>query len=128
MSSLSSYGNKIYKTPGVVIIAGTFQTDGTSAPDVLIGGGWSVAYTDVGKYTVTLDESFHRCIAVVATIGESGDDNDFQVHVEEIDRTASFNSFVLYTTSGGTDTDTDNQQVNFICFAANTTIVNERSS
>ncbi len=128
MSSLTSYNDQIYKTPGVRIIVGTFQVNGTSAPDVLIGGGWTVARSDVGKFTVTLDEAFPRCIAVVATIGETGDDQDFQAHVAEIDRTTSFSSFVVYTTSGGTDTDTDNQQVNFICVAANTSIVKERSS
>lgn len=128
MASLTSYPLNVYKTPGVSIIAGAFQINGTSAPDVLIGRGWTVARSDVGKFTVTFDETFPRCISVVATAGETADDGDHNCHIGEIDRTTTCNSFVVYFSTAGSDAEPDNGQVNFMAIMANTTIETERSS
>ncbi len=128
MASLTSYDSQVYKTPGVKFIVGAFQINGTSAPDVLIGKGWTVARSDVGKFTVTLSETFPRCVSVVATAGETADDGDHGCHVGEIDRTTTFSSFVVYFRTAGSDAEPDNGQVNFICVVADTTIETERSS
>jgi hypothetical protein len=116
-------------TPKTVIIAGTFQVNANSAPDVLIGRGFSVAAPSAGgTFTVTLDKTYHRCVAVVVTVGETTSTQLFKAEVEEIDRTTTFSSFVVHTTSTVTDTTTDNQQVNFICVVSDTSITNERAS
>lgn len=115
-------------SPKLKMIAGTFQVNSTNAPDVLIGHGFSVSAPTSSKFTVTLDKTYHRCVAVVVTIGESTSTQLFKAEVEEIDRTATFSSFVVHTTSTVTDTTTDDQQVNFICIVTDSSIVNERSS
>lgn len=110
------------------MIAGTLQVNTGANPDVLCGNGWSAVRTAAGKYTVTLTETFHRLIALVPGLGETGDDKDNKVRFEEVNLTTSFNSFVIRTMLGAADTETDNQQVSFICLVANNGNVNERSS
>lgn len=116
-------------TPKLILIAGTFQVNSSSAPDVLIGKGFTVAAPGAaGSFVVTLDKTYHRCVAVVVTAGESTSTGLFKANVEEIDRTTTFSSFTVHTQSTVTDTTTDNQQVNFICCVTDTSIANERSS
>lgn len=117
-----------HKTQDVRLIGGTFQINAGADPDVLCGNGWSVARTAAGKYTVTLDETFHRCVSVTTDIGETGDDKDNNCHHEEIDLTTTFSSFVVRTQLAAADTETDNQQVSFICLVANNSNVNQRAS
>lgn len=117
-----------HNTEGVKVIGGTFQINSGAAPDVLCGNGWTVARTAAGKYTVTLSETFQRCVALTTDIGETGDDKDNQCHHEEIDLTTTFSSFVVRTMLGAADTETDNQQVSFICLAASTGNTKERAS
>lgn len=128
-TGLTVYPSKGHRTPGIVWITGTFQLNTGSNPDILVGLGFSVARTAAGKYTVTLDRTYHRCVSCMVTYGETGDNKDVGIHREAIDLTTTFSSFVVRTTAGaGTDTETDNAQVSFICAVADTTIVNERAS
>ena len=117
-----------HNTEGVVVIGGTFQINTGAAPDVLCGNGWTVARTAAGKYTVTLSETFQRCVSLVCDIGETGDNLDNQCHHEEIDLTTTFSSFVVRTQLGANDTETDNQQVSFIALAASTGNTRQRAS
>lgn len=127
-TGLTLYPSKGHTSPGVVMIAGAFLQNGSSNPNVLIGTGFTVAYVSAGKYTVTLSKTYHRCLAVVCTVGESTSTQLFKCNVEEIDRTTTFNSFVVHFQSTVTDTATDLQQCNFICIVADTSIVNYRTS
>ena len=127
-TGLVLYPLKGSTAPGLVLIAGAFQANTTNPPDVLTGSGFTVAYTATGKFTVTLNKTYHRCISVVVTVGETTSTQLFKANVEEIDRTTTFSSFIVHTQSTVTDTNTDDQQVNFICVVADTSIVNERSS
>lgn len=123
------HGDITALTPGLVLIAGSFQVNASSAPDVLIGNGFTVAAPSAaGTFTVTLNKTYRRCIAVLVTVGESGTDKDNTAHVEEIDRTTTCGSFVVKTRLAATDTTTDNQQVNFLAIMDDTTIVSERAS
>ena len=127
--SRTAFEPQVHKTSGVKFILGSFQLKVGANPDILTGAGWTVARTAAGKYTVTLDQVFHRCVSCVATVGETGDNQDVGCHREEIDMTTTFSSFVIRVTAGaGTDTETEDQQVSFICAVADTSIVNQRSS
>lgn len=117
-----------HNTEGLKVIGGTFQINSGAAPDVLCGNGWTVARTAAGKYTVTLNETFQRCVALTTDIGESGNDKDNNCHHEEIDLTTTFSSFIVRTQLGAADTETDNQQVSFIALVASTGNVQQRSS
>lgn len=117
-----------HNTQDVRVIGGTFQINSGANPDVLVGNGWTVVRTDAGKYTVTLSETFQRCIALVPGVGETGADKDNAVIFEEIDLTTTFSSFIVHTRLGANDTETDNQQVSFICLVANNSNVRQRSS
>lgn len=117
-----------HNTEGAKIVAGTFQINSGAAPDVLCGNGWTVARTAAGKYTVTLSETFQRCIALTTDIGETGDDKDNNCHHEEIDLTTTFSSFVVRTQLGAADTETDNQQVSFIAIVSEHSNLRQRSS
>lgn len=128
MSKGPSYPIEAYKAPGLAIIAGTFQQNGVSAPDVLIGGGWTVARTDVGKYTVTFSDTFKRLVSFVATIGETGANQDFTAHYEEVARTGTCSSVIVHTRLGANDADTDNQQVSFIAVLGTSNTLLERAS
>jgi hypothetical protein len=116
-------------SPKLKIIAGMFQVNGNNAPDVLVGHGFTVAAPSAaGKFTVTLDKTYHRCVSVQVTVGETTSTQLFKAEVEEIDRTTTFSSFIVHTTSTVTDTTTDDQQVNFLVVVTDSSIVNERSS
>lgn len=117
-----------HNTEGLKVIGGTFQINSGAAPDVLCGNGWTVARTSAGKYTVTLSETFQRCVALTGSVLETGADKDNQVRFDEVDLTTTFSSFVVYTMLGAADTETDNQQVSFIALAASTGNVRQRSS
>lgn len=117
-----------HNTEGCKVVAGTFQINSGAAPDVLCGNGWTVARTAAGKYTVTLGETFQRCIALTTDVGETGDDKDNNCHHEEIDITTTFSSFVVRTQLGAADTETDNQQVSFIAIVSEHSGVRQRAS
>ncbi len=113
----------------LLMIAGVFQVNASSAPDVLVGSGFTVgAPSAAGKFTVTLAKSYHRCVSCVVGVGETTNTGLFKANVEEIDLTAPISSFVIHTQSTVTDTTTDNQQIHFILIVADTSIVNQRSS
>lgn len=124
----TTYPLKGCPTPGVVFIPGSFLVNGTSAPDGIVGQGFTVAYVSSGVYRVTLSKTYHRCIAVVPGVGESTSTGLFKVNTKEINPAATFSTFDIHTQSTVTDTNTDNQQVSFLCIVADTSIVNERSS
>lgn len=127
--SRTAFEPQVHKTPGVRFIVGSFQLKVGANPDILLGSGWTVGRNAAGKYTVTLDQTFHRCVSLVVTVGETGDNQDVGCHREEIDMTTTFSSFVIRVTAGaGTDTETEDQQVSFICVVADTSIVTQRSA
>lgn len=43
---------------GICLVGGYFEINGTSAPTVLSGVGWSVAYTSAGTWTITLEQKY----------------------------------------------------------------------
>jgi hypothetical protein len=128
--SRTAFASLVHKTPGVRFIVGTFQEKVGADPDILLGAGWSVARTAAGKYTVTFDQTFPRCIALLTDIGESGDNKDFASHHDEIDLTTTCSSVIIRTCVGstGVDTETEDQQVSFLAIMADTSIVTQRSS
>lgn len=116
------------RDPKLVIIAGTFLQNGSSDPNVIIGSGFTVTYVSAGKYTVTLDRTYHRCISCVVTVGETTSTNLFKANREEIDFTTTFSSFVVHMQSTVTDTATDLQQLSFVCIVSDTSISGTRTS
>lgn len=128
--SRTAFDSLVHKTIGVKFIVGTFQLKVGANPDILVGQGWTVARTAAGKYTVTFDETFHRCIALLTDIGETGDNVDFSSRHDEIDLTAPCSSVVIraLTASTHTDTETEDQQVSFLAIMAGSSVVNERAS
>lgn len=116
------------RDPKLVVIAGTFLQNGSSDPNVIIGSGFTVTYVSAGKYTITLDRTYHRCISCVVSVGESTSSNLFKVTREEIDLTTTFSSFVVHFQSTVTDTATDLQQCSFICVVSDTSISAHRTS
>lgn len=127
-TGITTYPSKGWLTPGILLIAGSFLQNASANPIVLIGTGFTVAYVSAGKYTVTLSKTYHRCIAVLVTAGESTNTGLFKANVEEIDRTTTFSSFTVHMQSTVTDTATDLQQLNFLCIVADTSIVAHRTS
>lgn len=123
MARGSQYPMGSCPTPGLVWIVGSFQVDTTNDPDSseYAGKGFSVEHTDVGKYTVTLDRAIRRPIAIWTDCGLSGDDKEYQTHHGTIDETAALSSFIIYTTVGATDTDTDDMRVSFCVIGSDTT-------
>lgn len=54
------------KTRGCVEVQGSFAPAGTGAVTTVNGTGFTVARTDVGEFTITLNESYNELVACTA--------------------------------------------------------------
>jgi len=56
----------------VVIIAGAFKPNGSSAIDETenTSNGWSVAWTSTGKYTVTLEDVYSKLLSATVSLAQ----------------------------------------------------------
>lgn len=61
------------------ILGGSFGPNGTGAPAVVKGKGFTVVRSDVGKFTVTLDDNYHDIVSVSARLQTATADADVEL-------------------------------------------------
>lgn len=104
---------------GVVVIAGSFTTNGASALSAsgVKGKGFTVARTDTGKFTVTLDQQYTALLSGTATaqcITASNLDRACQLGAVDV---TSAKTIVIQTMAGTSPTDMDDtNKVHFVLF------------
>lgn len=117
---MSSLNHNVQRHFGIepVSRAGSFQTNGSSAPTATSGTGWSAERTGAGQYTVTMDPKVPAHTAVVAGLELADDtypgDAVVTVNVGAVDMRAG--TFKLTTYSGTSAHDfeaSENLRVNF---------------
>lgn len=131
MASFTDFVLKIYKTIGAEVVAGCFQLNSTSNPDVITGKGFTVTRTTTGKFLVTFSETFSGVISIVATAGlaAAAVNGDAGCHLSVVTLGSSISSFTVYRQVAGTDADTDNSQVHFLAVLARSSLsASSRSS
>ena len=88
----------------------------------MVGSGFTVTHSDVGKYLVTLSETPPYMIHISTELHVTSDDHDYAVDTGDID--AGAGTFFIYTRSAGSDTDlTNTVECSFLVVAANTSEV-----
>lgn len=104
---------------GMFLIAGSFETKGSSDPDTAqhVGNGWTVARTGTGEYTLTVHRRFRGCVAVLAQLQENAESDVVLKHVGDGFQTGKTTQFHL-NTIGGADADLAENANNRIHFFA----------
>ena len=79
MAYKTAFPLKGHRNSGVVVFSGSFKPNAGSAVDntANTGAGFTVAYTGVGIFTITLDDSYVRCLSATATVSLSAVANTF---------------------------------------------------
>ena len=101
--------------PHVKIIAGTFKPNGSSAIDNTVnkGAGWTVARSDTGKFTVTLDDKYPGLLSGQVSLQHNGA-GDKKVHWGAIDIAAK--TLVIWAITGTSAADLAAHAQNHIHF------------
>lgn len=115
--------------PDMVILAGHVVGAGASAPTNPSGtskpgaGIASVARTNTGLYTITLEDKWSRILVVQLSIVDAGTVDDWQVEPLVINESAK--TITVAVTKGDAVTATDltsNQRLQIVVFAQNSTL------
>jgi hypothetical protein len=113
---------------GVVVIAGSFAPNGSSAvaSTSVKGKGFSVVRTSTGLFTVTLEDTYVAALSMVASIQlASGDDKFVQVGAVDV-TSAKTIEIRVWDISGGAVADVSanaNNRINF-CFVLSNSSLN----
>lgn len=112
--------------PGLVMVAGSFQINGGSAPLAVKGKGFTVAFTSTGTWTVTLANA-KSCKAIVSTLATMAINSaaNVDVYAQMGACSASAGTFVIrvMTATVATTPATDvSNRVNFMFILATSSI------
>lgn len=119
MSLDNNYPVQVHKQQGLVIVTGKFSLEAGGVARA-VGRGFTVARSDVGKYTVTLSGVCREIMAAIATVNIPGDDVDHQARTGGLG-TTGVSSFDIFVTTAGTDADLGaTATVSFLAVCANT--------
>ena len=124
MAAKSGYPLGGSKSPGAFLLAGSFVTDGTSAPSVTTGAGFTVGAPSTGLYTITLSDG--ACPGVISAQVSIEDDSGSSTVAALLDDTttvATNGTFTIQTQSAaGTDADLTGPIVHFSIWIRNTQV------
>lgn len=119
MSLDNKYPIMAFKQQGLVVIAGKFSCE-AGGPARVVGRGFTVARSDVGKHTVTLSSTCREIVSLVVGVNITGDDLDHAAASGTLGTTGP-SSFITYTKTAGTDADLGaNATVSFVAVCADT--------
>jgi len=106
------------RLPGVEVVVGSFETDGTGAPVNTVGKGWSISTPSTGVYTVTLEKSCTSLITMATLSDVTTNANDtVRTGTESAGSGSTAASFKIITASAaGTDANLDGPRVNFVAY------------
>lgn len=105
---------------GTVHVGGSFDTNGGSSPASPLGGGFTVARTGTGTYTLTLTDSYYRLVGFGLT-AQCNSAGGFQVDMGAADVTTA-RTIVIRTLVAGVAADVAanaNNRVHFNLFLKN---------
>mgnify|MGYP001573909474 CR=1 FL=1 len=125
MANLTTYDGR-FLDPEVKILAGSFAPAGTGAPTAKKGRRYTVARSDVGKFTITLLDKYVELLSVVASL-QLATAAASVVQVGTYDATAGTIVLQVLTESTGALVAADiaanaNNRVNFVLFFKDSTV------
>lgn len=113
------------KTPGLHLLVGSFETDGTNAPSVIKGAGFTVGAPNSGVYTITLADGKARHAIGLGPPGleDSTTNANDTVRWGDLDAIPTAGTFTIITASAaGTDANLDGPVVHFAMLISNTPV------
>jgi len=115
MSRRTYYPESLHKSPGVHRVSGSFVTNGSSAPTVVYGAGFTVSAPSTGVYTITsTGDFFPGYIAFGCDLMGSTGSNDVALFSSITTTTATGWTAVIETQSAaGTAADLTGPTVSF---------------
>lgn len=111
-----------WKSPGVHVVAGKFETNGASAPTNTTGAGFTVSAPDAsGVYTVTLtDGPFSEILSLVVKLESAPLNSTFDVRLKQNFVSTNGTFTVVTMSAAGTDAQlAAGHHVNFIAVLLN---------
>lgn len=116
VSTKNTYNNVEGATNQMVIVAGSFEVNGTGEPTNVRGDGFTVAYDDVGKHIITFAKTFASAQLISFVAGwedeAAGTADDVLPSSEAFD--ASTNSITVRMGINSVLTNDDGPRLNFI--------------
>jgi hypothetical protein len=70
--SQKTHGLEMHRLKGVKRQSGQFVLDGVNSPSVIVGSGFSVARTGVGRLVITFDAPYYKVLSATFTVQIAG--------------------------------------------------------
>jgi len=123
-SSRQLYPMELCATKGLVCVPGSFQVNSTSDPDNARGDGFTVTYSAVGEYLITLSEKYPMLVSASVLLQDTDADNDLDLACVIEDYDSSAGTIIvrvaqddhLDASSAHNAADIDNLRVNFVLY------------